>query len=464
MFDEFIKTIKKYHMLSGGEKVLAAVSGGIDSMVLLTLLKQFAEKYRSELVVAHLNHGLRGKESDRDEEFVKGAAEKMGLVCITKKINVGDIALKEGLNLQDAARRERYGFFEEVLEEYGCDRIALGHNADDQAETMLMRIIRGSGIRGLGGIPPQRGAIIRPVIEISREDITDYAANKGVDFIEDSSNLKESYLRNRLRLQLIPTLKEYNPKISSELNMLSSINRDVEAYLQDEAEKAFKRAVCPGKEGGGEVVFDISAFNEIPRALRAKVFIRAVEVLTGSSRGLFSAHILDVENLALNSASGRSINLPRGVVAMLEYGRLIFSIDAGPKDNDGFVYPLNVPGDTIIREAGVILRTGRVEADESILKEDKKYIFLDVKSFSGPLLVRSFMPGDRIKIKGMSGRKKLKDLFIDEKIPPRIRRRIPILVSGDEILWVTGLRQSKSTNIESLKGEFIKVQSLDLSC
>ena len=464
MFSEFLKTIKKYRMLSGGEKVLVAVSGGIDSMVLLTLLQQFADRFKGKLVVAHLNHGLRGKESDRDEDFVKSAAASMGLSCFTKKINVGHIVLQEGLNLQDAARRERYRFFEEVSMDQGCDRIALGHNADDQAETMLMRIIRGSGIKGLGGIPPQRGAIIRPIIELSREDIGNYASTEDINFREDSSNLKDSYLRNKLRLQLIPTLKEYNPRICSELNMLSSINRDVEAYLQDEAEKFFKKAACPEKGDVRAILLDASIFNETPAALKAKVVMKAVERLTGSSSGLFSAHILDVENLALKKASGKSINLPKGLTVSLEYGRLIFSRDASARSDTFFSYPLIIPGDTIINEAGISLRTSKVTHGDFILKDDSKSIWLDMKRFPEPLEVRNFLAGDRIRITGMSGRKKLKDLFIDEKVPPGLRRKIPILVSGDEILWVVGLRQSKSTNTESPEGEFIKVQSLVLSC
>ena len=464
MFSEFAKTINKYHMLSGGEKVLAGVSGGIDSMVLLTLLQQFVEMSKGEIIVAHLNHRLRGKESDRDEAFVKNVAEVMGLICMTKKINVGDIAMKEGLNLQDAARRERYNFFEEVFKDQGCDRIAVGHNADDQAETMLMRIIRGSGIRGLGGIPPERGVIIRPLIELSREDIANYASTKGIDFIEDSSNLKDSYLRNKLRLQLIPTLKEYNPRICNELNLLSSINRDVESYLQDEAEKVFQRAICPENKNEDALFLDVSIFNAIPAALKAKVVMKAVEQLAGNLSGLFSVHILDVENLALNAVSGRSINLPKGMIVSLEYGRLIFSYIPRSKGDISFKCPLNILGDTIIKEAGIILRTSKTMPDDSISADDKKSIYLDMKRFIEPLEVRSFIAGDRIRIKGMSGRKKLKDLFVDEKVPPKMRMKIPLLVSGDEILWVIGLRQSKSTNIEPHEGELIKVQSLDLSC
>lgn len=464
MFREFIKTVKKYRMFSGGEKIVVGVSGGIDSMVLLTLLQQFVEKFQGELVVAHLNHGLRGKESDHDESFVKNIAEAVGLSCITKKINVGDIALKEGLNLQDAARSARYSFFEEVLEDLGCDSIALGHNADDQAETMLMRIIRGSGIKGLGGIPPVRGVIIRPLIELTREDINAYATKNSINFTEDSSNIKTSYLRNKLRHQLIPTLKEYNPRICHELNLLSSINRDVESYLQDEVEKIFKKAICPESEDGVAVFLDLSTFNKIPAALKAKVIMKAVERLMGSSSGLFSAHILDVESLALNGVSGRSINLPKGLIVLLEYGRLIFSCDARPKDDSFFKCLLNIPGDTIIQEAGIILRASKAIREGSNLKGDKKSIYLDMKLFSEPFEVRNFIAGDRIRIKGMSGRKKLKDLFIDEKVPPRLRRKIPILVSGSEILWVIGLRQSKFINTESFKGELIKVQSLDLSC
>ncbi len=246
--------------------------------------------------------------------------------------------------------------------------------------------------------------------------------------------------------------------------MLSSINRDVESYLQDEAEKVFKKALCPESEDAGAIFLDVSTFNKIPAALKAKVIMKAVERLAGSSSGLFSVHILDVEDLALNAVSGRSINLPKEIIDSVAYGRLIFSCGARPKDDISFKYPLNITGDTIIKEAGITLRASKAIPDDSNLKGDKKTIYLDTKRFPEPLEIRNFVAGDRIRIVGMSGRKKLKDLFIDEKIPPRLRRKIPILVSRNEILWVIGLRQSKSTNTESLKGELIKVQSLDLSC
>ena len=183
IFEKFKESIKRHEMLSGGEPIVVGVSGGVDSIVLLHLLHRFTQAYGGSLVISHLNHGLRGQEADRDEDFVRSVAEKYGLPFKTRKVNLKGIAREKGLNLQDAGRKERYRFFADVIKEVNGDKIAVGHNADDQAETVMMRVIRGTGMKGLGGVPPARDNIIRPLIDFDRQEIESYAKKEKIEYI-----------------------------------------------------------------------------------------------------------------------------------------------------------------------------------------------------------------------------------------------------------------------------------------
>ncbi|OGP35336.1 MAG: tRNA lysidine(34) synthetase TilS, partial [Deltaproteobacteria bacterium GWC2_42_51] len=219
MLDKIRKTIKKYRMIDKDETVVVCVSGGIDSVALLHILTGLREEYKLSIIAAHINHRLRGRESDRDEEFVRQLAHNFNVKFVGKRVDTAKF-LKRGDSLQDVARQLRYRFFDEVAQRYNADRIATGHTMDDLAETMIMRFLRGTGLSGLSGIPPVRGKYIRPLIDISRQEIEKYVSIHGLNFVRDSSNKKVKYLRNRIRLKLMPVLKDYNPKLMTDLARL----------------------------------------------------------------------------------------------------------------------------------------------------------------------------------------------------------------------------------------------------
>src|SRR3990167_1819674 len=242
MLDKIKKTIKELSMLVSGDRIVVAVSGGIDSVVLLHALTGLAAEYRLFIIVAHLNHCLRGGESDRDEVFVKRFAEKLGVTCVCERMDIR-LLFKKGDSLQDIAREARYSFFDRIAKRYKADRIATGHNMDDQAETVLMKFLKGAGLGGLCGIPKVKGKYIRPLIEITRKEIEEYAEGCRLKFVKDSSNKSAKYLRNRIRLKLMPILEEYNPSLKKDLARLSRILERDDVYLKDKAGGAYKSIV-----------------------------------------------------------------------------------------------------------------------------------------------------------------------------------------------------------------------------
>jgi len=456
IFKKVSTYIRQEKMISAGEKIVTALSGGIDSMVMLDLLLRYQKENGGSLVIAHLNHGLRGKESDRDEDFVKSTASHLNVECYSKKIDLKNPAGNQSNNLQEAARNERYAFFESVADRVKGDKVALGHNADDQAETTLMRIIRGSGINGLGGIPPARGKIIRPILGLSREEIEDYASRKSIPYVQDSSNLNKKYLRNRIRHELIPALRNYNPNISRELSMLTHICRDVESYLNTMAVEAFEKTILHEMDWDGGIFLDLLIFNLQPAALRGKIINMAFNKLTTDSTGLYSTHIVEVEALAKKGESGSSVNLPKGVNAFIEYGKLGFSLWK-KGEVEPFSYPLNLEGETFVAELDLTFTSKKVMEVVETERKNKNTIYLDMNKINAPLIFRNFQNGDRIRIKGMSGRKKLKDLYIDEKVPVRLRRKVPLLTAGDEILWAVGLRHGGNAIADCGSKDILKV-------
>ena len=232
------KTIEKHRMLSRGDRVIVGVSGGRDSVVLLSVLTRLRPAYGTSLVVAHLNHGLRGNEACRDEAFVKKLAHDLGLPCETRSVSVRGLRTKR-TTLQEAAREARFLFFRELVKKYGATKVALGQNADDQAETMVMRFIRGAGLAGLKGIPPVRDEIIHPLIEVTRAEIEAYMTEEGLAHVEDSSNRKDVYLRNRIRKHLIPVLEEYNPNLKMTLGRMGQVLSFEEHYMGSEVREVW---------------------------------------------------------------------------------------------------------------------------------------------------------------------------------------------------------------------------------
>ncbi len=478
-----ISCIDKYRMIEDGDVVLVGVSGGIDSITLLYSLYFSRDSLKCNLVAAHVNHGLRGEQSDREAEFVRKIADELKLPSVIEKIDVLGYMAEKGLSKQVAARELRYAFFERTARQYSANKIALGHTADDQAETVLMRMMRGSGARGIAGIKPVRdGKIIRPLIEIKRDEIIEFVKEKGLKFVEDPSNLEPYYLRNKIRLELIPLLKkEYNPNIIETLREAAEIIGDEDEFLESYCSTILSDIILSppsplppqgGEENGVEYFIEIDTLKlkDFHIAIQRRIIRIALRIIKGDLLKISAVHVEDILNSINKGISGKSLNLPDGIQAIYEYDKLkIKGQGARGKGQEiknkeaevRFDIPLKIPGETVLSKpkykfmAEIISPVDLVAAGFSLRN---KYIsFFDMDKIKGALRVRNRVNGDIFHPSGMKGSKKLKEFFIDEKIPRIERDSIPLIVSGDTILWVVGKRVSNIGRVNKNTKRIFKV-------
>jgi tRNA(Ile)-lysidine synthase len=434
MADKFLEKVKRtadaYNMLTGARKVLAAVSGGPDSVAMLHGLCGLAKVYGFTVAVAHVNHGFR-PESAEEAVFVREMAAGLGLDFRFTEARLGERLAGLPVNHQDEARKVRYAFLERTADEVGADRIAVGHNADDQAETWLMRVLRGSGSRGLSSIPPVRGRIIRPLIDTPREEIMEYLDRTGAGFVTDKSNLKPDYLRNHIRMDIMPLIRGCNPEAVCAMTRSAEILRQEDLLLDTLAGEALAR-ISTYKAGALRIGTD--GFTSLHEALRRRIIRLAYKTVKGDTLGLSYGHVVEAARLLTGSDTSGGADLPGGVRAERSYGEVIFRLSEPP--SEGFSYSLPVPGAAGL--PGGILTAEY--ADETPEKPDRQEAFINIDRLKGPLTVRSREDGDIFQPAGMAGRKKLTDFFIDLKVPRRERDNIPIVLCGGDIVWVAGFR------------------------
>jgi len=434
--------ITAHTMLDRGDHVIAGVSGGADSVALLCVLCSLQKKWGLRLTVAHLNHMLRGGAARREVAFVRELAGRRGLRCIVGERDVRAVKAETGCSLQEAARIARYRFFYELREELGAQKIALGHTANDQAETLLMWLIRGTSGAGLAGIPPVRdGLFIRPLLAVTRSEIEAYLAQQQVSFIPDSSAGEPHYLRNKIRHQLMTLLeKEYNPRMVQTLSRLAELVRADNEVLDRRVREIVAPLLASRNERGASCPVAFIAGQPAP--LRGRIIKAALAGLKGGGQGIYHQHVTAVDRLAGGAGRSRTIQLPAGWSATREYDRLIFMREKPLQQH--YCYAVDrVPARVSIAEIGrdmILAVEDLQEPAAELLAREKKIDFLDYDALQLPLTVRTWRPGDRFHPLGMSGSKKLKDFFIDNKISPRLRRSIPVLLSRDTIVWVGGLR------------------------
>ena len=430
-------TITKYNMIRRSDLIVVAVSGGPDSVCLLNILQELKDELGIELVVAHFNHGLRPGEDEAETRFVESLALSYNLPFEEKRVN---LSIKAGnSSFEEMARHARYIFLEEVKERLAAQKIAVGHNLNDQAETLLMRLFRGSGPSGLAGIPPCRDkGIIRPLIEISSDKLESYLDGRNLTYMTDSSNLETRYLRNKIRLDLLPRLKKYQPRIVELLGQTAEIMRNDEAWLEIKAADWVKAKAKIKIDG--EIHFPLSSFLKLPYALKNRVARYIIKMAVGNLRGVSLRHIEAINQVAIGKKPQAQINLPNGLTDKRVYDKMVF-IRAENKEPEGFNYSLDGLGTFYLKALKCTISL--VEVEDRTLPEKFKSpwtTFLNANNIQYPLNVRNFRPGDRFVPFGMRGHKKLKDFFIDLKISSKDRKHIPILTYEKTIIWVCGLR------------------------
>ncbi len=436
------ETVRKYGMLAPEDAILIGLSGGADSV---SLLKALAGFLREDLGLAlhaiYIDHGLRPGETPGEIEFARQVCEAHGVGFHTEKIDVLGYAEKERLGKQEAARALRYETYENYAVRLGAGKIALGHTADDQVETFFMRLLRGSGAKGLRGIPPVRRTkgkktIIRPLIETSRSEIEEFLAGSSTGFVQDPTNLKNDYERNRIRHNLLPVLRQFNPNLTETILRTTRILAEEDRYFESTVLKALMRLMRAKKDEEAELYLVPLESMEIALLRRT---LRMVLELVKGLRGLDFMHIEDIIGLIKQGSPGDRLNLPHGIRAVKKYSTLL--ITSRPPVEIG-TYGLACPGSVTIPETGAVISAGIFEKPEVPgIADGKRRVVLDAEKAGLSLAVRGRRDGDFFHPLGFRGRKKLQDLFVDEKIPRDERGGVPIvLTSGGDIAWVAGLR------------------------
>lgn len=427
-------TVARHSMLEEGQRVVVSVSGGPDSVALLLFLADLAPGMSLTLSVFHLDHMLRGAESAADAEFVRRLAEGMGLTAEVTAAGAGAAAGASRRSPQDVYREIRTGKLLAWAERWGADRVAVGHTADDQVETFLMRMVQGAGLTGLAGIPPVAGPVIRPLIEVWRHEVEAYLRLKGVTARTDRTNLEDDYLRNRIRHELLPCIVSGFGEATKAviLREVESLAGDREMFLALAA-GAFEEVA---RVEGGSCRIDLRALAGLAPSMKRGVVREAWTRLLPGEPMLSWQHVSDILTRVAGGSSGASIDLPRRMRAEREYGDLL----VGPARPPASLEPrqLVVPGRLRLDDR-TVLEAERVPASEVVYggDPDTEYARPDL---AAPLEVRMSRPGDRFRPLGSPHRKKVKDFFIDEKVPRRERSAVPLVLEAGRIVWVAGYR------------------------
>jgi tRNA(Ile)-lysidine synthase len=427
-------------MLEQGEHVLVAVSGGADSMALLICMHHLAPRMDTALTVAHLNHCLRGAEATGDEEFVRGASARLGWPFVSARVDVRARAAADGRNLEEAAREARYDFLRETAARVNAGKIATGHTLNDQAETVLLRLLRGSGPGGLGGIHAvSGGGLIRPLIECGRAQVLEYLSRGQTEYREDATNQDLHYRRNRVRHELMPYLeKHFNPRLIETLAREASFGSAIHDFLETQAGRLWERLRIPLEDG---IAMPAQELFQLHPALCHQIVRRALRELLGSLRGIGSVHIEDIVQLCRLGQSGKRIELPRAISAMNNLGKLELR-KRKHEWHAEYRYELPLPGRCRIPEAELEITATVLENPYSNAepRDEGAYALLDLNTLPSTLTVRSRLPGDRY---GGSGHRKVKKMLLAARIPLVVRLTVPMVAAGEAVIWIPGFKPAK---------------------
>ncbi len=442
-------------MLKKGDVVVVGVSGGPDSMALLHLLYTLKDEYCLKIHAAHLNHMLRGMEADLDTEYVKNFCIKFNIPYSIKYADINSMAEKDGLSTEEAGRRERYIFFCDIAKKIGANKIALAHNMNDQAETILMRMIRGAGLDGLCGIKPVRDMLyIRPLLFTMREDIEKYCRENDIAPRIDRTNFVPVYTRNKIRLELIPYIKKnFNKRIELSLSNTASLVSEDNDFINEYSDGIFEKIAYIKNH---RVDININDIRNLHDSIKKRIIRRAIFSVKGDLNEIENKHIELILSIIKQGATGGAVELPGDIKAIISYE--ILCIDkSGNGSIRPFCYDMSVPGVTKIPEIGGEIRAEIIGSDIDYKKADSFVKYFDYDKIKYKLYVRSRHDGDCIVPLGMRYKKKLKEIFIDSKIPRNERNKVPLISCGREILWAVGLKMSDSFKIDENTRRVLKL-------
>ncbi len=443
--------ISERGLILSGNSVVVAVSGGPDSVCLLHVLYLLGKNWDLDLKVAHFEHGLRGKESLDDLRFVEGLAREYGLEFFADHADVKGYSAANGICLQEGARLLRYRFLERVRKESKADLIATAHTASDQAEEVLLRLLRGAGLPGLSGIPWRRGPIVRPLLGVTRDEVMGHVTSFGLRYRVDSSNDSPKYVRNRVRKELIPFLeKRFNPNIIGTMNRTAALLAEEQEALDDMAAKAYRYCLDSIAAAKGQVALNLERLGTCLPVIRRRIYRRAIEELGMLDGGIGYCHLDALDNLVARSMPGKRCTLPRGLSAYRDYHHLIFSsthFKSSHEEKTGEWMLITGTGSWRIPWMDAWLNItpfiapypfpGQVSSDYP------KRLMMACETARFPLILRRRRPGDRFLPFGAMVRMRLKKFMINRKIPRNLRDRLPVIERDGQILALAGVEISE---------------------
>ena len=452
MLEKVRRYVKEWHMLEKEDRVIVGVSGGADSVCLLFVLSKLQEEIPFEIIAVHVNHGIRGAEADRDEAYVKELCEKMGIPFVSYLENVELIAKNRKQSTEEAGREVRRSCFKAAMERYAGNKVALAHHMNDNAETLLLNLARGTGLRGLGGIKPVQGKYIRPLLCVSREEIEAYLKNADIFYCEDATNATDTYTRNRIRNHVIPHLQqEVNAAALTHMCETMAQLQVIEDYMQQQTAEAFSQAVQVEKES---YLFRRDVFSALHEALKPLVVKEVLKRIAGSEKDLEQSHLQAVLEL-FEKQVGRQLDLPYQMIAKRVYeGVRIRKRQEVCKE--AFVYDISLQ---IGNQGTIVYDDMRLQyriIENSIQKSSEHCFACDI--IQDGLTVRTRRPGDYITIHADGRTQKLKSFFINEKVPQEMRDRILLLADGSHVLWIVGMRANCLYQVRSETKQILEIQ------
>jgi tRNA(Ile)-lysidine synthase len=451
--------ISKTGLFEPGARIIVGVSGGPDSMALLSLLTELRAKWGLKVMVIYCHHGLRAA-ANEEETFVRFWATKWGCSFFSRRLTVRDFQEGSGMSLQEAARELRYRTFLEYAKRKKADWVALAHTADDQAEEVLIGLIRGAGLGGLAGIPVKRGPFIRPLIRTYRSEILNYMTVRNVPFREDLSNRDFRYLRARVRHHLLPDLKKYSPNIIAQLNQTAGLLQKDEEYLQEKVDELEGEVISIY---GDSISLHRSKLAELPQALSSRLIQRAVFKSMGRLRHIRAVHILSIIAAAQGNRKEGQVILPDGWSVQWDRNILrIIPTAPEPEPVITFARQIDRPREVWIPETGekIFFRKIKVPLVPPLFQNDKNWARVDFDKLVWPLMIRNMHPGDRFHPLGLQGSKKVSRFFMDRKIPKNLRSRIPLVLSRGEIVWIAGMEIGQGFCLDLQSSRALEMQYL----
>lgn len=448
MLEKVENYIRQWKMLEKGDKVVVGLSGGADSVCLFLILEELRKKIGFEILAVHVNHGIRGEEAKADEEFVKTLCEKKEIPCRSVSVDIPKMAVECRMSEEEAGRTARREIFEQAAEEWGGTRIALAHHQDDNAETFFLHLARGSGLRGLGGIYPVNGMYIRPLLCVGRKEIEDYLKGREMPYCIDATNMEDAYMRNRIRNHVIPYFKEnINEKTVEHMNRSMDQLREIWDYMERQTESAYQ--ICTD-QNGEKICIHADAYHRQERLIRKMILRKALALVAEHEKDLEQVHVEKLEGL-FEKQVGKRLDLPYGVCACRTYEGI--ELKRKKKDTELAEEEKNLD----LKQVSGKISYGKWEISYRIFEKEECRCQIPKKTYTkwfdygiikSSLYIRTRQAGDTIVIDEKGHQKKLKNWFVDEKIPKEVRDSQLLLAENNEILWVLGHRMSQAYQVK----------------